>query len=69
MQKRGMDVYGVIFNHYPLSAPEIIEDSIKVIRLHLKKYYPNALWGEVSCIKDEQMASAIELSEDWFIQS
>jgi dethiobiotin synthetase len=69
MQKRGMDVYGVIFNHYPLSAPEIIEDSIKVIRLHLKKYYPNALWGEVPCIKDEQMASAIELSEDWFIQS
>lgn len=66
MQNRGIDVYGLIFNHYPVSATEIAEDAARVIRLYLKKYFPNALWGEVPYVKDMDTPPVIDLNEEWF---
>ncbi|TLX73069.1 ATP-dependent dethiobiotin synthetase BioD [Labilibacter sediminis] len=66
MQKRGIEVYGVIYNHYPVTEPEITADSAKVIQSHLKKYYPKALWGEVPCIENLEDIPELELGEVWF---
>ncbi len=66
MKNRGIDVYGVIYNHYPVTAPEITTDSAKVIKSHLKKYYPNALWGEVPVINEGEELPEVELDNDWF---
>jgi len=66
MKKRGIEVYGLIYNHYPVTEPEITADSAKVIQAHLKKYYPKALWGEVPCIKDMDNPPELDLSEEWF---
>jgi dethiobiotin synthetase len=66
MKNRGIDVYGVIYNHYPVTAPEITSDSANVIKSHLNKYYPNALWGEVPCIRDMGDIPALELGDEWF---
>ena len=66
LQKRGVDVYGVIYNHYPITAPEITEDSAKVIKTHLKKYYPDALWGEVPVVENLKECPELQLGEEWF---
>ncbi len=66
MQKRGIKVYGVIYNHYPVTSPEITLDSAQTIKSHLKKYYPNALWGEVPCLKNLNKESIIEFNSKWF---
>lgn len=66
MKKRNVPVYGVIYNHYPITAPEITADSAKVIKSHLKKYYPNALWGEVPVVENMEEIPALELEEGWF---
>ncbi|WP_066629810.1 dethiobiotin synthase [Labilibacter marinus] len=66
MKKRNIPVYGVIYNHYPITAPEITADSAKVIKSHLKKYYPNALWGEVPVVENMEEIPALELEEGWF---
>ena len=66
MYKRNISVYGVIYNHYPITAPEITADSAKVIQSHLKKYYPNALWGEVPVLEDLNKLPELELDTNWF---
>ena len=66
MQKRSIDVYGVIYNHYPITEPEITRDSARVIKSHLKKYYPNALWGEVPVLQNLEDNPELKLEEGWF---
>lgn len=66
MNKRGIDVYGVIYNHYPITEAEITVDSAKVIQAHLENYFPNALWGEIPCIFDLEKMPELELSANWF---
>ena len=66
LKKRGVDVYGVIYNHYPVTAPEITADSAGIIKTHLTKYFPDALWGEVPCMNDIQENPDLSLDEKWF---
>jgi len=66
MNKRGVDVYGVIYNHYPITDEYITSDSANVIQSHLKKYFPKAVWGEVQCFSSLQDMTKIKLSPDWF---
>ncbi len=66
MSKRNISVYGVIYNHYPVTAPEITDDSARVIKSHLKKYYPNALWAEVPVVKNISEYPELELGDKWF---
>lgn len=47
LKQRGITVYGVIYNHYPVTQSLIIKDSATVIKQYLSNYYPNALWGEI----------------------
>ncbi len=68
MQKRGIHVYGVIYNHYPVTAPEITADSARVIKSHLKKYFPDALWGEVPCVDNMEDIPELDLNPDWFVE-
>jgi len=66
MKSRDINLYGVVYNHFPVTSPEITSDSAKVIKNYLKKDFPKALWAEVPCIKDMNNIPALELSEDWF---
>ncbi len=66
MQKRGIDVYGVVYNHYPVTEPEITEDSAKTIKSYLIKYYPKALWMEVPYIEFENSNVKLDISDEWF---
>ncbi len=66
MQKRGIEVYGVVYNHYPVTEPEITEDSAKTIKSYLKKYYPKALWSEIPYIDLTKNDMYVDLSKEWF---
>jgi dethiobiotin synthetase len=48
--KRGIDVAGLIFNHFGNSDPLIIADTLTVFANMLHKYYPNATMVEVPII-------------------
>jgi len=66
LKNRGITVYGMIYNHYPVTAPEITADSGLVLKKHLKNYFPDALWGEVPFV-DEHSLDGIDLELDgWF---
>jgi len=66
LKSRGVSVYGVIYNHYPVTAPEITADSGLVLKKHLKIYFPDALWGEVPFVETENV-NAMDLKLDgWF---
>ncbi len=69
MQNRGIEVYGVVYNHFPITEPEITEDSAKTIKSYLKKYYPKALWSEVPYIDLATDDMDIDLPKDWFDKS
>ncbi|MCW3789330.1 dethiobiotin synthase [Plebeiibacterium sediminum] len=68
LQKRGINVYGVVYNHYPITEPEITEDSAKTIKKLMKAYYPDALWAEVPYVNLEENETVLDLSEEWFEQ-
>jgi len=64
MKTRGIPLYGLIYNHYPVTEPEITADSAKILKEYLKRYYPEALWGEVPVVEDE---NCINVAIDgWF---
>lgn len=66
LKNRGISVYGVIYNHYPVTAPEITADSGFVLKKHLTNYFPEALWGEVPFVDGNNVKDiALEL-EGWF---
>ncbi|WP_430811232.1 MULTISPECIES: dethiobiotin synthase [unclassified Carboxylicivirga] len=66
LKARNIPVYGVIYNHYPLTASEITADSALVIKSYLQGYYPAALWGEVPVMEGDFCNSNALLKEAWF---
>ncbi len=52
LKNRKMPLYGVVYNHYPVTEPEITHNSSAVIKQHLNKYFPGALWAEVPVLKE-----------------
>jgi len=65
LKNRGVEVYGVIYNHYPVTEPEITADSANVLRKFLSAYYPDALWGEVPYVNLEESIDLLDLT-GWF---
>ncbi len=66
LKTRNISVYGVIYNHYPVTETEITADSAKILKLYIRKFFPDALWGEVPIIKDD-LATGIDLDLNaWF---
>ncbi|MCT4587198.1 MAG: dethiobiotin synthase [Carboxylicivirga sp.] len=64
MKKRSIPLYGLVYNHYPVTEPEITKDSSKVLKQYLHQYYPDALWAEVPILKNSEVP---ELDmEEWF---
>jgi dethiobiotin synthetase len=66
MKSRNIPLYGVIYNHYPITALEITKDSAKVLKSWLSANFPNALWGEVPLVEGDSTAVKLQLT-DWFI--
>ncbi|MBR8533968.1 ATP-dependent dethiobiotin synthetase BioD [Carboxylicivirga sediminis] len=50
LKARNIPVYGIIYNHYPITEVQITADSAKLLRRYLQSYYPHALWGEVPMV-------------------
>ncbi|TAJ06879.1 ATP-dependent dethiobiotin synthetase BioD [Marinilabiliaceae bacterium JC017] len=67
MKSRGIQLYGVVYNHYPVSASEITADSRLVIRHQMDKLFPEALWGEIPLMDNLVQGGKIHLSENWFV--
>lgn len=66
LKNRGISVYGVIYNHYPVTAPEITADSGFVLKKHLTNYFPEALWGEVPFVDGKSLANMDLNLDGWF---
>jgi len=65
MKNRGISLYGMIYNHFPITEPEITNDSAKVLRKYLLSYFPDALWGEVPCV-DLANSKVDLILDEWF---
>ena len=52
MYNRGVEVKGIIYNHYPRMSEAIFKDSIKIFRQYLDKWYPNACLWELPFIEE-----------------
>jgi len=50
---RGIQVVGLVFNHYGASNPVITTDTLSVFRKKLLSYYPEAKMVEVPVLNDE----------------
>jgi dethiobiotin synthase len=50
---RGINVVGMVFNHFGATNPVIVEDTISVFRNQLATYYPGAKLMEVPVIEDK----------------
>ena len=57
----GIDVVGLIFNHFGTTNPEITPDTISVFRKKLYEYYPMAKMVEVPVIKED--SGLVDFSE------
>lgn len=66
LKARNIPVYGVVYNHYPVTESQITADSAKLLRRYLQHYYPSALWGEVPVIKSECMTDIKLDMGGWF---
>lgn len=66
MKRRGMQLYGVIYNHYPVSASEITADSRLVIRQYMEKLFPKAVWGEIPMMDNLVHEARAQLETNWF---
>jgi len=64
LKSKGIPLYGIIYNHYPVSDPSITKDSAKIIKQHLLCYYPDALWGEVPELNTSNKGLQLE---NWFV--
>ncbi len=42
IKNRGIELVGLIYNHFPNDNPIIIKDSENILKGYLKQYYPNA---------------------------
>ncbi|WP_430814798.1 dethiobiotin synthase [Carboxylicivirga sp. RSCT41] len=67
MKSRNIPLYGVIYNHYPVTAPEITKDSARVLKRFLRSYFPDALWGEVPLVEREEANTSLQLN-GWFVE-
>lgn len=66
LKHRGVQLYGMIYNHHPVTAPEITADSAKTIQKHLEHYYPEAKWGEVPFVDSADLSTINLHLEGWF---
>lgn len=51
-KSRGLDVVGVVFNHYPVAPQVIFDDSRQTIQNYLRRYFPKATWDEVPLVAE-----------------
>ncbi|WP_439182603.1 dethiobiotin synthase [Carboxylicivirga taeanensis] len=66
LKARNIPVYGLIYNHYPVTAPEITADSALLIKSYLQRYYPAALWGEVPVLDHDACTGKALKLNGWF---
>ncbi len=62
---RDIKLYGVVYNHYPMTEPEITQDSAEYIKKYMKNYFPDALWAEVPFIENAEDI-VLNLNDEWF---
>ncbi len=65
MYNRDIKLYGVIYNHYPDAEKAISDDSSEIIKMHMKSYFPTALWAELPCEKNLEELK-FDLDKEWF---
>ncbi len=65
LYRRNIPLYGVVYNHFPVTDELITTDSLNVIRDEIKKYYPKARWAEVPCLAEIDRVK-MKFDEDWF---
>lgn len=65
MKKRGLNLYGVIYNHYPMTSPEIAKDSAETIKQFVGRYYVEALWAEIPYLGEDSMKILEDKLLDW----
>ncbi len=63
LKTRGIPLYGMIYNHYPVTEREITADSAKVLKRYMTHYFPDALWGEVPYIDKKDITLNLD---KWF---
>lgn len=65
MKNRGVNLFGVIYNHHPMTSELITQDSAKTIRRFARQYFPKAHWAEMPFAgKNAEIDLTTEL-EDW----
>ncbi len=47
MKNRNVNLYGIIYNQYPMADKEITEDSCQLLKQYMQKYYPKAKWFDM----------------------
>ncbi|TKG96601.1 ATP-dependent dethiobiotin synthetase BioD [Puteibacter caeruleilacunae] len=52
MFNRGIQVKGIIYNHFPRKSEAIFKDSIKIFKQYLDKWYPNARLWELPFVEE-----------------
>lgn len=67
MKTRNIPLYGLIYNHYPITEPQITDDSALVLKHWLKTNFPDALWGEVPVVEGNEPADVKLQLSDWFL--
>ncbi|MBI9033064.1 MAG: ATP-dependent dethiobiotin synthetase BioD [Bacteroidales bacterium] len=55
-KNRGIEVSGLIYNHYPNNSKEILEDSSKVFERFLERWFPECVLIQMPEIKDQDQA-------------
>ncbi|TRX64264.1 dethiobiotin synthase [Carboxylicivirga sp. M1479] len=66
LKSRGLSLYGLVYNHFPITESEITLDSAQLLKTYLKRYYPQALWGEVPVLRTLTHALDKSLFQGWF---
>lgn len=66
LKNRNMSLYGLVYNHYPVTEPEITADSAKVLKQYLGQYFPEALWAEVPVINEKTGQLPAFNMSNWF---
>ncbi len=66
LKSRGIDLYGVVYNCFPVTAEEITHDSKKVIRQALDGYFPQSLWAEFPIVEAGKDVDLKACFKGWF---
>lgn len=63
LKNRHIDLHGIIYNHYPITDKEITEDSCRLLKQYMKRYYPDTRWCEVPFLEGASLNENIGFSD------